>query len=775
MPLHQGFRLGKYDVSPARCTLRGPDGEVSIHPHAMEVLLLLAQNTGKLVTRRRIMQEVWGSHPVTQDTLTHNIAELRRALGDDPHTPIYIQTIPRRGYRLIPVPQLLTQMEPPRSMPPDSDPDSPKWRTLWRSLLQLIADLTRRKVFRAIATYGLIAWGIVQTADVFLPIIFDNPTPVLTVLMVLAAMGFPVVAVLAWALEVTERGIELDLGVSKWRKRSARKAYIVAGLVVALAVGAVTYFMVRPPYREGRVRIAVLPLDSLDGEDTGAFCAGMTEELTHMLAQIPEIKVAARKSSEVLAAAGLAVPDIASRLNVSHVLEGSCRSEDNALRITAQLIEAREGFHEWSKAYSVMPTTLFDIQQDIARQVARSLRLVLSSSVKEKLESEPTVSGEAYTLYVQARGYLRKARESQNLQKAEQLFRRAAQLDTDYAEPMAGLCETYLAWYELERAAERYEQARTACHGALEKSRDSIEVMMALAELSRYSGQYEDALERFTQVIGMDPTMADGYVGQGRAFAAMQRDAEAEAAFKSAIAADQVYWVSINAYGAFLFERGRYAEASEQFAKVTLLDPLNSAAFNNLGVTYYITADFKAAAQAFEQSIKITPKAAATANTGTMYFYAGDFGKAETYYRKAIEFTPEDYRLWGSLGDALAARSDPEAEGAYRRAAHLARTRLDINKEDHKARASLGHYLSRLGDAAQAEVLVRQAAKDAPGDMDVRYNEALVLAAIGRPDAALAAIRAALEAGYQPEMLRADPGLAALRSDPRFMETIERP
>jgi Flp pilus assembly protein TadD len=222
--------------------------------------------------------------------------------------------------------------------------------------------------------------------------------------------------------------------------------------------------------------------------------------------------------------------------------------------------------------------------------------------------------------------------------------------------------------------------------------------------------------------------------------------------------------------------RGRYAEAAEQFRRVTILDPTSSSAYNNLGAANLMAGNFQQAGEAFEQSNTLEPDAAAMFNTGNMYFYAGDFDRAQEFYRKAIELTPDDYRLWGGLGDALHALAAVEAaDAAYRRAIDLASVSLEVNPADQVARAGLAHYLARTGRLEEAEAAIDVAAAEAPDDMDVRYYEALVRIEQGRVEQALVAIGAALKAGYPPGLLAADPGFETLLSDSRFKGLLGRP
>lgn len=765
MPLHRGFRLGDCEIRPVEGLVITADGSAALHPHAMEVLLYLAGQPGELVARDQIMEAVWGRHTVSQETLTRNITEIRHALGDDARHPTFIQTVPREGYRLL---ARVTPIQSP-------SPDMPGVRSIDRLQLRW-EEIKRRRVIKVMVAYGIGAWGLVQIADVFAPMFSDRPTGWITGAMVVAVAGTPVALFMSWLLQVSEKGIEVE-SAPHWRPLRRHIVFPwLLGAVVAVAMGSVTYLLVKAPFVDGRVRIAVMPLVSIGAEDNEAFCDGLTQDLNYVLGRIPELKVAPQLAANPFRNASLQDAEVARRLNVTHLMEGSCRYDGRQFRVIAQLIEAENGVTSWSQAYSVPTANIFQVQEDIARQVARSLRLVLSTGTDKKLDAVPTQSSEAYMAYLEARGFLRKTRGERNLASAEELFKRAVGIDPGYSQAYAGLCETYLAWYELERATGRFEEAEKACQLAIMKSSGGVEEHQAMGKLYTYAGRYSEALKAFRRVTELDPTFVDGYVGTAEVLANMGKLDEAETVFAKAIAEDPVYWVSVNANGAFLMKRGRYAEAAEQFFKVTLLDPTSSLALSNLGAASVMAGNFKQAAEAFERSNSLQPDAAAIYNSGTMYFYAGDIDRAQELYRDAVELTPEDYRIWGALGDALhALGADEAAAAAYIRAIDLCASTLEVNPADQVARAARAHYLARTGRLGEASEAIAAASLAAPNDMDIRYYEALVRMEQGRADQALLAIAAALKAGYPPGLLAADPGFEALRSDPRFKRLLERP
>jgi DNA-binding winged helix-turn-helix (wHTH) protein len=161
--LQQGFRLGEFAIHPLRGTASGPDGVHHVPPMAMEVLLCLARAPGTVVTRRDLLSEVWGDPNRSDEALTHCVSELRHQLGDHREFPTYIQTLPKRGYRLVaPVSELSTSdsgatAHAARDTPASSASNSHSTETPPGGLKGFIDDLQRRKVFRVALVYLICA------------------------------------------------------------------------------------------------------------------------------------------------------------------------------------------------------------------------------------------------------------------------------------------------------------------------------------------------------------------------------------------------------------------------------------------------------------------------------------------------------------------------------------------------------------------------------------------------------------------------------------------
>src|SRR5262249_42741929 len=196
-------------------------------------------------------------------------------------------------------------------------------------------------------------------------------------------------------------------------------------LVLALIIGGVFYFARPPTIAADNNSIAVLPfVDMSQAKDQGYFSDGISEELLNLLSKIPQLKVAARTSSFSFKGKGVEIPEIARQLHVANVLEGSVRKSGEQVRITAQLIRAAEGYHLWSETYDRKMDDIFKIQDEIAGEVVKELKVKLLGAAPKVRTTDP----EAYALYLQARELGRQL-NPEALAKSDALFRQALEID----------------------------------------------------------------------------------------------------------------------------------------------------------------------------------------------------------------------------------------------------------------------------------------------------------------------------------------------------------
>jgi len=262
----------------------------------------------------------------------------------------------------------------------------------------------------------------------------------------------------------------------------------------------------------GLPSIAVLPFADMSREkDQDYFCEGIAEEIINALCRIQGLRVASRTGSFQFKDSAADLREIANTLRVDSVLEGSVRKSDHRLRITVQLIEASRGFHLWSESYDREMRDVFAIQQEIARNVVRSLQVTLSPQEKGALAAVPTSQVQAYDYYLRARSfYYRYGRH--DIEFALQLFSRATDLDPDYALAHAGQadCWSYIYLYSERKDAVR-QQAEAAGRRAVELAPESAQAQASLAVALSLGSRKEEARAAFEKAIALDPALFEAW------------------------------------------------------------------------------------------------------------------------------------------------------------------------------------------------------------------------------------------------------------------------
>ncbi len=244
--------------------------------------------------------------------------------------------------------------------------------------MPLITELRRRNVFRVAAAYLVVGWLLTEVLTTLLPTL-GAPNWAARAVILTFAFGFIPAVVLSWVFELTPDGIkrehEIDRSDSVTGK-TGRKLDYVTIVGVILVVVFFGFFSARtavdepPVVTASNASVAVLPFVNMsDDKDNEYFSDGLTETLLHMLAQVPDLKVAARTSSFAFKDQNRSIQDIAQALGVAHVLEGSVQRVGDRVRITAQLIRAADGFHVWSSSYDRTLDDIFGIQDEIAEKV----------------------------------------------------------------------------------------------------------------------------------------------------------------------------------------------------------------------------------------------------------------------------------------------------------------------------------------------------------------------------------------------------------------------
>jgi adenylate cyclase len=258
--------------------------------------------------------------------------------------------------------------------------------------------------------------------------------------------------------------------------------------------------------------IAVLPfVDMSPQHDQEYFCEGMAEDLINALMKVEELRVASRTSAFGFKGKDDDIRKIGEQLGVSTVLGGSVRKAGNRLRITAQLISVGDGYHVWSERYDRDMEDIFAIQDEIAENIAKALRVVLTETTRQALAKPATADIEAYDYYLRGRQYFHQHRRK-GFESARRMFARATECDPGFARAYAGSadCCSFLYMYWEAREAD-LEMADTASRKALDLDPDLAEAHAARGLAISLRKEYQDARAEFETAIRLNPKLFEPY------------------------------------------------------------------------------------------------------------------------------------------------------------------------------------------------------------------------------------------------------------------------
>ncbi len=394
-----------------------------------------------------------------------------------------------------------------------------RWNRMERSLLRdTWRELKRRRVVRAGIAYAVVGWVVLQAAEItFEPL--NLPPWAMTWTVLGVVLGFPVVLVLSWFFDVSRRGITREHGVAG----AAGAAFAVA--MVLLAVAGVAWWLhgfyapskadqsntsmsadvtpnTAPPNS-----IGVLPFNDLSpGADQGFLADGIAEQLLDRLARNDGLQVAARTSSFALRGLAQDMRALGRQLGVRWLLEGSLRKAEGRVRVTAQLIDTRDGFHVWSDTYERSDQDLFALQDEVAVAIADELSSRIKGVIAEAPTEADTTNSDALQAYLQGRQEWRQ-RTAGSLERAESLFRKAVDLDPEFARAWSGLADTYLlqTGYGRRSDQEAIGLAEPAAVKAVVLRPKLGEAWATLGLLRLTAGQYKAARSSLEEAMNLDP------------------------------------------------------------------------------------------------------------------------------------------------------------------------------------------------------------------------------------------------------------------------------
>jgi TolB-like protein/class 3 adenylate cyclase/Tfp pilus assembly protein PilF len=613
------------------------------------------------------------------------------------------------------------------------------------------AELARRGIPKVVAMYSLVM--SVLLLSVFVSVV---PPAAGRVVFLVALAGFPLVLFTGWFVDVTSEGLvrsRPDSGVGfpgGWRHPHVLML-LVLGSLLSVGAGIAGLPLLRSwEARDGSAEaffrdvpadrsIAVLPFVETNTESSDQyFGSGVTDEILARLATVGDLKVISPTAVRLYRGTDKTARKIGEELGVGRILQGSVHRQDDRVRISVRLVDARTEEVLWADRYDRELADVFAIQTDIARRIVDTLEIELGPDASAQLEVVPMRDLEAYDLYLKGREYFFQLNPQDNA-RAVELFRSAIELDPTYAPAWAGLSEAYAYWITMREDAWR-DSAGRAARRAIELDPDLAEAHVALGLVELYGPEPAAAGREFRRAIELNPNHAFASLGLG---------------------------VIEN-------ERGRFDEGLRWSERAARLEPTTALYAMQVGRGYWVLGDFRTAEWWFERALEVQPdQGLATAELARVALMRGDTARARVRLAELSQSARTNPSYYDEALLIAMDLGDPEL--ARELVDELPEELMDVRRIERSfLELEAGHRLrgNSLLSAAIAELEDIAPRSD---QWDPWYGLARAYAVRGEAEAVAGALEEAYRRGWR---LYHDARISVLFGsvwqDPRMQEVLDR-
>jgi TolB-like protein/DNA-binding winged helix-turn-helix (wHTH) protein/Tfp pilus assembly protein PilF len=540
------LRFSVFEVDLRTGELRKQGLKVKLQGQPFQVLAMLLERPGELVTREEIREKLWPEDTFIdfEHSVNSSIKRLREALGDDAAAPRFIETLARQGYRFI------APVEPHHPLTPSSErrganADSPP---------------------ASGGGQGVVAVGAI------------HESPLRRHWAVAVASGL-VVAVVAVLFALNTAGLRDRVVTSVGARRAVPLPRIEA--------------------------IAVLPFENLSHDpEQEYFADGMTEALITDLGKISALRVISRTSVMRYKKTDKPLPQIGRELNVDAVVEGTVQRSGDRVRITANLLHAPTDRHLWAETYERDLRDVLVLQDEVTRSIASEIQIKVTPNEQVRLAGARAVNPEAHRLYLIGR-FLWNKRTEEGFKQAINNFQRAIEIDPNYASAYAGLADAYnlLGDWGYLPPRDAYPKAKAAAQKALQIDDASAEAHTSLAYAHfEYDWDWAACEKEFKRAIELNPNYATAHHWYSEYLSAMKRHAEAVAEGQRAQELDPLSPIISDCLACrYLFTR-QYDEAIRRFRDTVSLFPEFAVAYGDLAGTYMANGTYQEAIVAHQKA-----------------------------------------------------------------------------------------------------------------------------------------------------------------------------
>ena len=519
--------------------------------------------------------------------------------------------------------------------------------------MSLFSELRRRNVFRVAAAYLVVSWLLTEVVTTLMPV-FGAPEWVAKVIVAVIALGFVPAIIFSWVYELTPEGLQKEKDVPPDRSITSHTARKLDYITIAAIVAAIAFVawarlgpdpvqVQQPAPVADMASVAVLPFVNMSGnEDNEYFSDGLTETLLHMLAQVPELKVAARTSSFAFKGKDQDVRLIANALGVAHVLEGSVQRAGGRVRITAQLIRAVDGTHVWSERYDRTLDDIFRIQDEIANRVRDALtKSLIRTRGGRQMAGVGTDDVEAYDLYLKAIREQNKESYS-SLQVSESLLKDALAKDPAFLDAKTQLVSNYVR--QAQTGLRQWESTNAEVIALLEQVLESrpadvrarVWMLVARRVRANLAGEgvnIQETIDEMRALVAEAPS-----------------DVEPKQLLLTVLA-----------------QENEQDEALALMQDLLALDPLNPAIHRDIGFAYTGMKSLDNARAALERSLELEPdQPLVHSRLGTISLLHGDAVGRVRHHLDAHEIDKQDHEYPGEIAVFLYRLGLPEEGDRFR-------------------------------------------------------------------------------------------------------------
>ena len=467
--------------------------------------------------------------------------------------------------------------------------------------MSFIDELKRRKVFRVAATYGVVAWILMQIGEVTFPAL-NIPEWVMSTLVVLLLAGFPIAVIFAWIFDKTPQGyiktdapdteniggmnVKVDDRPFYLQKRNI---FLALGVIAGILIG--TYGGDTFKNSVDEKSIAVLPFDNYStAPEDQYFSDGITEVIIAHLAKIKDFTVISRTSVMGYKGSTKSLKEIGKELGVAHILEGSVQRVGDEVRIVSQLIETKSDKHLWAETYDEKMKSLFSVQSDIAKKIASAMKTEISGDVERRIDERPTENIGAWEDYLKGLEFSDRSNRKDDIDKAQYHFDKAFETDTKFAAALSrsAYLDLLLYWYGFDRTQSRINKAKSKIDKATLINENDPQVLRTTGTYYYYGYRdYSNALKYYYKALELEPGNS----------------------------------AHIKSVGYILRRQGKIEESLANHHRAMIIEPNDASLFFQTSLTYSGIREYNKAEEMIDRALQLVPDNQNNLNIKAWYQY----------------------------------------------------------------------------------------------------------------------------------------------------------